>query len=87
MKFQKLTLPLVLLAAESASAFPTAEYLTKLIENSDQIVEKRCPFADIKDDIEKTVLKRSVLDTLASPIEGLSFDFILRFIFRPDFFD
>lgn len=72
MKFQTLILPLVLVTVDSACAFPTAEHLAKLItKKSGPTVEKRCPFADIKDGIEQAVQKRRVLDPLASPIEGL----------------
>jgi hypothetical protein len=72
MKFRNWILPLALVAVDGASAFPTAQHWAKLMsKKSGPTVEKRCPFADIKDGIERAVQKRSSLNPLASPIAGV----------------
>ncbi|EED17824.1 oxidase, putative [Talaromyces stipitatus ATCC 10500] len=65
MRFQSVVFP-AFLAASGVSAFPTSENLMKMMSVAKV---QRCPFADIKDGVEKAIQKRSLLDPLSSPIE------------------
>lgn len=59
-----------LVAASAVSAFPSAENLAKLMSTKSTTGDKRCPFAEIQDGVEKAIKKRSLLDPLSSPIQG-----------------
>lgn len=69
MRFENIIFP-VLLAASAVSAFPTVENVAKLMSIKSTASEKRCPFADIQEGVEKAIKKRSLLNPLSSPIEG-----------------
>ncbi|RAO64887.1 uncharacterized protein BHQ10_000899 [Talaromyces amestolkiae] len=68
MRFENIMLS-ALLAASAVSAFPTAENLGKLMSIKPTTGDKRCPFAEIQNGIEKAIKKRSLLDPLSSPIQ------------------